>query len=59
MSNEFDLMAIFVKNSAHREVCWGISGETYVVNSMDRCCEHTWSSDGVRNDTAGEMGQVT
>lgn len=46
VGNELDLKAVFVKHSTHGEVCGGVGCEADVVNSTNRCCEHTWRRKG-------------
>ncbi len=42
VGNQLDLSVIFVKNGAHGEVSGTVSCEADVVDSTERCCEHTW-----------------
>lgn len=46
VGDQLDLSAVFVKNGTHGEVGGSVGCEADVVNSTNRCCEHTWRREG-------------
>ena len=46
VGDQLDLCVVFVENGAHGEVGGTVGCEADVVDSTDRCCEHTWRRTG-------------
>lgn len=46
VGDQLDLCVVFVENGAQGEVGGTVGCEADVVDSTDRCCEHTWRRTG-------------